>query len=55
MANKTATPYIATKLPSGRWTVKSLPRKLVDLQPPSYFRLFGYAEAKKQSKNVGCS
>jgi integrase len=55
VANKVATLYIATKLASGRWTVKSLPRKPVDLQPPSYFRLFWYAKKKKLSKNVGRS
>jgi hypothetical protein len=55
VANKSATLYISTKLPSGRWTVKSLPRKPVDLQPPSYFRLFWYSQEKKQSKNVGRS
>lgn len=43
MANEKATLYIAMKLPIGRWTVKSLPRKPADFQPRSHFRLFWYS------------
>lgn len=53
MANKTATPYVATKLSSGKWTFKPLPRNPGDLQEPNYYRLFWYESNQRKSQAVG--
>jgi hypothetical protein len=36
MANETATLYLATKLSSGKWTFKPLPRNPSDLQEADF-------------------